>query len=71
MAWGKPAQDRVRGVSSRHLVLKSVHPSPLSAGKGWFECGHFRKANEWLRERYGVEGEIDWNLDVEPEQAGV
>lgn len=71
MAWGNPAQSRVKGVSSRHLVLKSVHPSPLSAARGFFECGHFKKANEWLKERYGEEGMIDWNLDVDPEKAGV
>jgi uracil DNA glycosylase len=31
LAWGSPAQKRCAGVSPRHLVLKSVHPSPLSA----------------------------------------
>ncbi len=31
-----------------------------------FECGHFRKANEWLAQRYGPDGEIDWNLGDEP-----
>ena len=44
------------------MVLKSVHPSPLSAARGFFDCGHFKETNEWLRGRYGVEGEIDWNL---------
>lgn len=44
-------------------MLKSVHPSPLSASRGFFDCGHFRKANEWLGARYGPEGEIDWNLN--------
>ena len=72
LAWGKPAQDRCKAINgSKHLVLKSVHPSPLSAHKGFMECGHFKQANEWLRERYGEEGEIDWNLDVKPEDAGV
>lgn len=71
LAWGLPAQKRVTRVASRHLVLKSVHPSPLSAHKGFFECGHFKKANEWLKERYGEEGQIDWSLDVPPEEAGV
>jgi uracil-DNA glycosylase len=46
----------------RHLVLKSVHPSPLSAARGYFTCGHFRAANEWLAERYGVAGRVDWSL---------
>jgi uracil-DNA glycosylase len=71
LAWGTPAQKSVKGVSSRHLVLKSVHPSPLSAMKGFFDCGHFKKANEWLKDRYGDEGEFDWNLNVPPEKAGV
>jgi uracil-DNA glycosylase len=35
LAWGSPAQKRCAGVNSRHLVLKSVHPSPLSAHKGF------------------------------------
>jgi uracil-DNA glycosylase len=35
LAWGSPAQKKCASVSSRHLVLKSVHPSPLSAHKGF------------------------------------
>jgi hypothetical protein len=31
-----------------------------------FECGHFKKANEWLGDRYGEDGEIDWSLNAEP-----
>ncbi|KAI0799483.1 uracil-DNA glycosylase [Xylaria sp. FL0064] len=64
LAWGKAAGDRVANVDGKkHLVLKSVHPSPRSAPRGFFDCGHFRKANEWLRLRYGEDGEIDWNLN--------
>jgi len=64
MAWGTPAGKRVVKVDqSRHLVLKSVHPSPLSASRGFFDCGHFIKCNEWLVSRYGADGEIDWDLD--------
>lgn len=63
MAWGTPAGKRVVKVDQkRHLVLKSVHPSPLSAARGFFTCGHFRKANEWLSQRYGEEGMVDWAL---------
>lgn len=63
MAWGTPAGKRVQRVDrQRHLVLQSVHPSPLSASRGFFDCGHFKKANEWLITRYGDEGEIDWAL---------
>ncbi|KAK8221919.1 uracil DNA glycosylase [Zalaria obscura] len=72
LAWGRPAQQRVSKINKqKHLVLNSVHPSPLSAHKGFFECGHFKKTNEWLRERYGADGEIDWDLNVKPEDAGV
>lgn len=63
MAWGIPAGKRVMKINAqRNLVLKSVHPSPLSASRGFFTCAHFKKANEWLAERYGDEGEIDWSL---------
>ncbi|KAL2132857.1 hypothetical protein VTI74DRAFT_3231 [Chaetomium olivicolor] len=63
MAWGTPAGKRVLRVDAkRHLVLKSVHPSPLSAARGYFTCGHYRMANEWLEERYGKEGRVDWAL---------
>ena len=63
MAWGTPAGKRVLKVDAkRHLVLKSVHPSPLSASRGFFDCGHFRKANDWLVTKYGTGSEIDWDL---------
>ncbi|KAI9886595.1 MAG: Autophagy protein 22 [Watsoniomyces obsoletus] len=72
LAWGSPAAKRVSKVDrKRHLILESVHPSPLSAHRGFFDCGHFKKANDWLREHYGPEGEIDWNLNVDPVKAGV
>ncbi|KAJ3528502.1 hypothetical protein NM208_g10171 [Fusarium decemcellulare] len=63
MAWGTPAGKRVQKIDRvKHLVLQSVHPSPLSASRGFFDCGHFRKANDWLVTRYGADGEIDWAL---------
>ncbi|KAL6876643.1 uracil-DNA glycosylase-like protein [Trichoderma novae-zelandiae] len=63
MAWGTPASKRVQKVDKqRHLVLLSVHPSPLSASRGFFDCHHFKLANEWLISRYGDDGEIDWAL---------
>lgn len=70
LAWGKPAQERVANIKgSKHLVLKGIHPSPLAARAGNFsECGHFKKTNEWLRERYGVEGEIDWSLAADKQK---
>lgn len=63
LAWGTPAGKRVQKVDrNRHLVLQSVHPSPLSASRGFFDCHHFRKANDWLVQRYGEDGEVDWAL---------
>ncbi|KAG0214313.1 uracil DNA glycosylase [Mortierella sp. GBA30] len=60
LLWGKDAQNR--GVlidKKKHLVLQSVHPSPLSASRGFFECAHFSKANKYLEEN-GMKP-IDWN----------
>ncbi len=66
LAWGSPAQKRCDKISGmKHLVLKAVHPSPLSAHKGFFDCGHFTKTNEWLETRYGKEGTINWDLNAQ------
>ncbi|GAD98646.1 uracil DNA N-glycosylase Ung1, putative [Paecilomyces variotii No. 5] len=63
LAWGNPAGKRVAGINrDRHCVLQCVHPSPLSARNGFFTCGHFKKCNEWLTQRYGEDGPIDWAL---------
>ena len=57
--WGKPAQAHAyRYTSPKHLVLKSPHPSPLSAYRGFFGSRPFSKANAWL-ERQGLEP-VDW-----------
>ncbi|BFZ55383.1 uracil DNA glycosylase [Savitreella phatthalungensis] len=62
MAWGSPAAKRCVDVNkTKHLVLHSVHPSPLSAARGFFECAHFSKANAWLAEKYGKDNVIEWN----------
>lgn len=57
--WGSDAQQK-RGLidQSKHCILKSVHPSPLSASRGFFGCDHFRLANEYL-EKHG-RGKINW-----------
>ncbi|KAJ4475793.1 uracil-DNA glycosylase-like protein [Lentinula aciculospora] len=63
MAWGLPAQkvcDKIGIDETKHLVLRSAHPSPLSAYRGFLGNGHFKLANEWLREEYGEGEEIDW-----------
>ncbi len=49
MLWGRNAVSKKQLItSSRHLVLTAAHPSPLSAFQGFFGCGHFSKANEFL-----------------------
>lgn len=57
--WGSYAQGKAQLIdSSRHLILRSPHPSPLSAHRGFFGNHHFSLANQYLRE-HGVE-EVIW-----------
>lgn len=59
--WGKFAQEkRVLIDETKHLILKSAHPSPLSAYAGFFGCRHFSKANEYLM-KHGIDA-VDWQL---------
>ena len=52
LLWGSHAGTKVRRIDrNRHLILKAVHPSPLSAHSGFFGCGHFVKVNEHLKGR--------------------
>jgi uracil-DNA glycosylase len=61
LLWGSPAQKKAKMVNDRkHLLLKSVHPSPLSAYRGFFETDHFKQANEYLKEN--GKSEIDWSI---------
>ena len=61
MLWGSYAQRKGALIDSqRHCVLKAPHPSPLSAHRGFFGCGHFAAANDYLRGR--GETPIDWSL---------
>jgi uracil-DNA glycosylase len=63
LAWGNPAGLRVAKINrQKHCVLQSVHPSPLSAHRGFFDNEHFKKCNDWLISRYGDDGFIDWSL---------
>jgi uracil-DNA glycosylase len=49
--WGAYAQKKGESIDrSRHLVLESVHPSPLSAARGFFGNRHFSRCNEYLKE---------------------
>ena len=62
LLWGSYAQQKGALIDARkHLVLKSPHPSPLSAHRGFFGNRHFSKANEWL-EQHGQEP-IDWHVE--------
>lgn len=64
--WGSYAQKKAAFVDqSRHLVLKSPHPSPLSAHNGFFGSRPFSKANRWLEEK--GRGAIDWALPEKPD----
>lgn len=49
MLWGSYAQKKAQAIlPEKHLLLKSVHPSPLSAQRGWFGNHHFSQCNTWL-----------------------
>jgi uracil-DNA glycosylase len=60
MLWGKYAQDKGKIIdTSKHFVLKSKHPSPMSANfGGWFGNNHFSQANNYLQSR-GLK-KIEW-----------
>lgn len=59
--WGAYAQSKLNLIdTNKHLVLQSVHPSPLSAHRGFFGCKHFSKTNEYLVSK-NIEP-INWQL---------
>ncbi len=59
--WGKPAQSKIPYIDqNRHAILTSVHPSPLSAKRGFFGSKPFSKTNEYLK-KWGLK-EIDWQI---------
>jgi uracil-DNA glycosylase len=48
--WGKFAQEKEKLIDAeKHFILKSAHPSPLSAYNGFWGCTHFSKTNEFLK----------------------
>lgn len=68
MLWGSNAQKKQSLLDeSQHLVLRSTHPSPLSAYRGFFGCGHFSRANQFLVSK--GQTPIDWRLPSLPERA--
>lgn len=61
MLWGKDAQQKANLIRQhQHCLLQSVHPSPLSAHRGFIGNGHFSAANRYL-EQHG-RGTIDWQI---------
>ena len=59
--WGRPAQMKEKLIdTSKHLILKAPHPSPLSSYRGFFGSKPFSKSNEYLRAHDKVP--IDWCL---------
>lgn len=59
LLWGSFAQRKGANIDTKkHLVLKSVHPSPLSAHRGFFGTQHFSKTNEYLIQHNKTP--IDW-----------
>jgi uracil-DNA glycosylase len=62
--WGANAQAKEKLISSpNHYILRSPHPSPLSAYKGFFGSRPFSKANHFLQATYNKS--IDWQLNVQ------
>ncbi|MEO6364618.1 MAG: uracil-DNA glycosylase [Luteimonas sp.] len=61
LLWGAYAQAKGKVIDTRrHRVLKTTHPSPLSAHRGFLGCGHFSATNDYLT-RHG-QAPIDWSL---------
>ena len=61
LLWGNYAKQKEALIdTSKHYILSTVHPSPLSAHRGFFGCKHFSKTNELLRQM--GKSEINWQL---------
>lgn len=61
LLWGNYAKQKEAIIdTSKHYILSTVHPSPLSAHRGFFGCKHFSKTNEILRKLGKTE--INWQL---------
>ena len=64
MLWGGYAKQKIKLIdTSKHLILSSGHPSPLSANRGyWFGNKHFSRCNAYLKKN-GAKA-IDWQVDI-------
>ena len=62
LLWGAPAGKKASLIKNpKHLVIKSAHPSPLSAYRGFFGSKPFSQANEYLKSN-GLEP-VDWQIE--------
>lgn len=61
LLWGNNAKDKTRLITNnQHYILNTVHPSPLSASRGFFGCKHFSKTNDILKSL--GKNEIHWQI---------
>jgi uracil-DNA glycosylase len=52
LLWGSYAQKKGALINrNKHCILEAPHPSPLSAHRGFLGCGHFKKANDYLKKQ--------------------
>lgn len=58
LLWGKHAQNYEQMIARKHKILKTSHPSPFSASKGFLTCKHFSAVNELLAAQ--GQAPIDW-----------
>lgn len=62
LLWGNNAKKKKELITNtQHYILETVHPSPLSASRGFMGCGHFKKANEFLISN--LKAPIDWQIE--------
>lgn len=62
MLWGNNAREKASVITNpHHKILTTVHPSPLSASRGFFGCNHFKTANRMLEDMEKTP--IDWQIE--------
>lgn len=62
LLWGNDAKKKEELITNpQHIILSAAHPSPLSANRGFFGCGHFKKVNNILTALN--QKSIDWTLE--------
>lgn len=62
LLWGNDARKKEELITNpQHIILSAAHPSPLSASRGFFGCGHFKKVNNILTAMNKTP--IDWQIE--------